>query len=164
MEIIDSISKVRAKLPTNITLFFPFTYGGSSEYKESVKSRVSELGFKGVYCETYLDLSTLMRLRIATNMFIHIQTTDANNSSLKEYLYFDKNVINGKWLQYDDIEKEDYRPYHITKTVDDLSQTIEQAYREGPVPLRKEVKETIEHYGYHYLVPKWIEMFYSLVD
>lgn len=164
MEIIDAIDKAKTNLPTNIVLLFPFTYGGSNEYKESVKKRVQELGFKGVYCETYLNLESLLKLRLATDMFIHIQTTDANNGSLKEYLYFDKNVINGGWLRYDDIEENDYRPYHVTPTVDDLSKVIERAYRQGPVPLRKRVKETIEYYSYHNLVPKWIELFMSLVD
>lgn len=163
LKIIESINKVRNQLPTNILLFFPFTYGGTKEYRDSIKKEVTKLGYQARYVEEYLDLKDLFLLRLATDMFIHIQTTDANNGSLKHYVWLEKNVINGAWLKYDDIEKEGYIPYHTTSSVDELGNTILEAYRNGPVCVNKETKRTIEHYGYSYLAPRWVEMFESIV-
>ena len=164
MDIIDAINRVKCRIPENIALLFPFTYAGSQEYRNMIKRKVEELGFKAAYCEQYLDLEGLLSLRKATDMFIHIQPTDANNSTLKEYLLLGKNVINGGWLRYDDVETEDYKPYHTTPTVAELDETILRAYKEGPVPLSQKVLDKIESYGHRHLVPKWIEMFESIID
>jgi hypothetical protein len=161
--IVESINKVRDRLPANLLLFFPFTYGGTKEYRDSVKKEVLKYGFRACFVEEYLDLKELFLLRLATDMFIHIQITDANNGSLKHYVWLEKNVINGSWLKYDDIERDGYIPYHITSSVDELGSTILDAYKKGPVCVKDETKRTIEHYGYNYLAPKWVEMFESII-
>ena len=163
LKILESINKVKGQLPSKLLLFFPFTYGGTKEYRESVKDEARKFGFHACYVEEYLDLKGLLLLRLATDMFIHIQTTDANNGSLKHYVWLEKNVINGSWLKYDDIEIDGYIPYHITPSIDELGNTILDAYKKGPMCVNEETKRTIEHYGYKYLAPKWVEMFESIV-
>lgn len=162
--IIESINKVRSQLPTNLLLLFPFTYGGTKEYRDSVKNEVKNIGLRACYVEEYLDLKELFLLRLATDMFIHIQKTDANNGSLKHYVWLEKNVINGSWLRYDDIESDSYFPYHITPSVEELGSTIIDAYKKGPIKTNDETKRTIERYGYNYLAPKWVEMFESIIN
>lgn len=154
-EMIDAIFNAKSKLPDNLLLLFPFTYAGSVEYRAQVKNKVREKGFKAYYCEKYLDLKHLLILRQATDMFIHIQTTDANNGSLKQYVWLDKNVINGGWLEYDDIEIGNYKPYYVTPNIESLSETIVKAYQQGPIAVKTEIKTVIEHYGYKYLAPRW---------
>ena len=163
-KIIESINKIRVQLPKNLLLLFPFTYGGSNEYREQIKTKVKELDLKAYYSEKYLDLQGLFLLRQATDMFIHVQTTDANNGSLKQYVWFGKNVVHGGWICYDDIEKDGYKPYYTTPSMDELSETIVKAYRKGPVEVKEETKQTIERYGYKYLAPKWNEMFESIIE
>lgn len=162
--IIEAINRIKTKLPTNLLLLFPFTYGGSKDYLEHIKNKVKELGFDAYYSEKYLDLKGLFLLRQATDMFVHVQATDANNGSLKQYVWFGKNVVHGGWIGYDDIEAGGDKPYHTTPSMDKLSETIIKAYQEGPVVVKEETRQIIERYGYNYLAPRWNEMFESIIE
>lgn len=163
LDMIEAINGIKDHLPKSFILLFPFTYAGTEDYRNIVKKKVEECGINAVYCERYLDLKDLFILRLATDMFIHIQTTDANNGSLKEYVLLGKNVINGAWLKYDDIEINGNKPYHLVSSLNELGSVIVNAYNDGPVQVSNEVIEIIEHIGCRYWAPKWIEMFDLLV-
>ena len=164
LDMINAIYAEKTNLPSNITLLFPFTYAGTKEYKEEIKRKVNDYGLSAIYCEHYLDLNELFTLRMATDMFIHIQTTDANNGTLKEYVWFHKNIINGSWLKYDDLESNGVKPYHSVDSVDELSSVIVTAYNEGPKLASPEIITGIEKMGCRYWAPKWIQMYNSLVS
>lgn len=128
LKIINSISKIKDQLPDTLTLLFPFTYGGTSEYRSCVKRACEDSGIKAVFFEKFLDLPDLFRLRQATDMFIHVQTTDANSTSFGEYLLCEKKIINGSWLRYDELELDGDVPYFVVQEIDKLDETILRAY------------------------------------
>ena len=161
VEIIQAINKVRDKLPSNIALVFPLTYGDIPSYRAVVKNTASRYGFKFKSFETYLSLEELYIVKQATDMFIHVQTTDANNSSLKEYLLLDKNVINGKWLSYPALSKDGQYPYHITESIEKLSGTIVYAFN-NKKEIPESTKENIKMLGFIPWMKKWNEFFISL--
>lgn len=125
--IIDAINSIKERLPSNLILLFPVTYPKSEGYITTLKKKVSACGLKAVFYETYLDIPRLFDLRQAADLFIHIQTTDANCSTLREYLLCNKKVINGGWLSYDDLEKYGM-PYFTVNNIDELSNVILKAY------------------------------------
>lgn len=126
--IVDAIKDVRNYLPDNLVLIFPFTYGEPEEYKINVKKYVKDSGMKALFFNHFMDISELFILRQATDMFIHVQTTDANSISLAEYLLCEKKVINGAWLRYDELEHEGYCPYFVVNDLEKLGETIVEAY------------------------------------
>ena len=125
---IDAIAKIKNKLPENLALLFPFTYGGSPEYKQSVKDTCKGKGIKAFFFENFLELPELFMLRQATDMFIHVQTTDANSTSFGEYLLCGKKIINGSWLRYDELELDGNLPFFEVQEIDKLDETIMSAY------------------------------------
>lgn len=128
LHIIDAINIIRDKLPSKLILLFPFTYGGNKEYRELIKSRIDKLGLKALFVEDFLSIQNLFVLRQATDMFIHVQTTDANSTSLGEYLLCDKKVINGGWLRYKELEHGIYTPYFVVNNMENLGETILEAF------------------------------------
>ena len=148
LRIIEAIGHIKKQLPENLILIFPVTYPPNKSYVDELKSAVREIGIKALFYDRYLDLEQLFMLRQATDMFIHVQTTDANNASLKEYLLLEKNCINGGWMTYPDLEKDGYKPFYVVETVDDMEEAILEAYTKGALLIKKETLLNIEKLGY----------------
>lgn len=147
LEMIKAIASIKDSLPTQLVLLFPVTYPKNPVYVDKLKASASQYGLKSVFFDNYLEIKDLFTIRQASDMFIHIQTTDANNASLKEYVLLNKNCINGAWLRYPDIEEEGYTPYYLVHNIEDLSDVVLDAYKNGAIPLRERSKQSIENLG-----------------
>jgi len=161
-EMIEAIAKIKVQLPENMVLLFPLTYPKDKEYKEQIKKLVEYYGFKAKYYESYLDMDTLFMLRQATDMFIHIQTTDANNASLKEYLLCKKKVVNGSWLKYYDVEEDNYKPYYIVDDLSELPDVILKTFKEEPIEVKDNVIQAICSMGCREVAKEWNKLFESI--
>ena len=163
LSIIDSIAEIRDNLPENLTLLFPVTYPNDVEYVNEIKRKTAEKSLNAVFYEEYLDIKTLFLLRQSTDMFIHVQSTDANSASVQEYLLLGKNVVHGSWLRYDELEKFGI-PYYIVDNLHSLSQNILNAYKNGPINIAKETTQYIESYGWKKWIKRWNRFFCQCIS
>ena len=165
-EILNAIASVRDQLPENLTLLFPFTYGRAPEnagYIEFIKEEGRRLGFDLVAVEEHLNLPDLFLLRMATDMFVHVQTTDAGSRCVMEYVSCNKKVVHGSWMRYAYLE--DYHPscYFPVDKIENLGECIVKAYKAQVEPLPKEVVDIILERGWKYKMGLWNGFFESLV-
>ena len=165
-QIIDAIFGVRDQLPDNIVLLFPFTYGRTSwsdEYTEGLKEKCRELGLDFIAVEEHLDMSDLLKLRMSTDIFVHIQTTDAGSRCVMEYVACNKKVVHGSWIKYAYLE--DYKPscYFPVDRIENVGKCIVDAYHSTVSALPKEVKTVIMERGWKYKIALWNTFFESLV-
>lgn len=124
--IIQAIIACKDQLPANLCVAFPFTYNGTLEpYKTELKSILDEAKIDSVFFESFLENEKLRDLIYATDLFVHAQETDANSASLQEYLLAGKTVINGSWLQYDQLEKVT-KPYYLADDPNCIQQTLQE--------------------------------------
>lgn len=164
--IINAIKSKRDKLPDNMTLLFPVTYGSSygtrkQEYVKRLKELCDELQLPVVFYENYLSVSEIFLLRRATDMFIHIQTTDGGNSSLQEYVLCGAKVVHGSWIHYARLEQ--YKPlfYYPVNALEELGDVIINAYHSEPIQVPEEVMESIKNRGWKAKMKLWDEFFVS---
>src|SRR5690606_35060651 len=108
-EIIAEIKKIEKRLPQDYILVFPMTYSGNEQYIEEVRGLLSESKLRYLILDSYLTEEEIAYLRKATDIFIQIQTTDANSGSMQEHLVAQNVVITGNWLPYHEyIERDIY--------------------------------------------------------
>lgn len=98
--IIEQLLKIRSSLPSSYLLVFPVTYGGTQDYILSIKNKLVESGLKFVMIEDYLTDEKVALLRLATDIFIQVQKTDAFSGSMREHLFAKNVVLTGEWLPY----------------------------------------------------------------
>lgn len=165
---IRAIQSIRNQLPDNLTLLFPVTYGHSygtrkEEYVSELKQLCMELGLDAVFYENYLSVDELFYLRQGTDMFIHVQTTDAGNSSLQEYILCGKKVVHGAWIHYSYLE--DFKPlsYFPVEDLEHLDEVILNAYHSDNIKVPTEVMEIIQNRGWKVKMKQWDEFFVSIV-
>lgn len=91
-------------------IIFPMTYGtGNLDSIITLKESINETKFDVAIIKDYLEINDLRSLRLATDIFIHIQTRDQFSASMLEHLAAGSVAIIGKWLPYDLlIEKDVY--------------------------------------------------------
>lgn len=166
-EIIDAIFEVKDQLPPNLTLLFPFTYGTSSYYeqkKNTIIEKCKTFGFEAVVVEEHLDMMDLQKLRMATDIFVHVQTTDAGSRCVMEYVCCNKKIVHGAWNKYAYLEQ--YKPscYFPVDKMENLGSVIVKAYQTKIGDLPEEVKTIILERGWNHKMTKWNEFFESLVS
>lgn len=163
--IIDAVNSIKDQLPDNLTLLFPFTYGwGTQEYVQSIKDKCALLGINAVYVEEYLAMEDLYTLRMATDMFVHVQTTDAGASCVMQYILCHKKIVHGSWMKYVDLEQ--YKPlfYYPVDNLESLGEVILEAYRSTGIDIPEEVIQTIMGKGWNKEIKKWDALFCSMAD
>ena len=162
--IIDAVDSIREELPKNLTLLFPFTYGwGSEQYVQSIKDKCSSLNLDAVFVEEYLGLEDLYTLRMATDMFVHVQTTDAGAACVMQYILCHKKIVHGSWMKYVDLEQ--YKPlfYFPVDRMEDLGKVILDAYQSKGIDIPDGVISTIMGRGWNKEIKKWDRLFSSMV-
>lgn len=163
--IIDAIGKVKDSLPSNTVLLFPVTYGNNNKnaYVQLLKNKVKCLNLNAVFYENYLSVPEVFMLRRASDMFIHVQTTDAGNATIMEYIICGNKVLHGSWMHY---KWMDYEPkfYYPINNLDELSDSIVTAYKSEQPVLPEEVVTVIKERGWSGKMPSWNEAFMRLLQ
>ena len=160
-EIITALSGIKDRLPSNLVLVFPVTYGTESRraaYIEVLKSQCETLGLPAVFYDHYLSVEDTFYLRRASDMFIHVQTTDGGNSTIMEYLICGNKVIHGSWMHYKWL---DYPPlfYFPVQDVEDLPNVVLDALGSEVPILPEEVLTIIRNRGWKRKMMNWDEFF-----
>lgn len=165
LETIDALGKIKEQLPSNTVLLFPVTYGikaKKAEYIQMLRDRCAEIGFPAHFYEQYLTVEDVFYLRRASDMFIHVQTTDAGNSTIMEYCICGSRIVHGSWLHYKWL---DYPPkfYFPVDDLDDLPDVILTAYQAEKPVIPQEVLTKIKSRGWKQKIAVWNDVFISRI-
>lgn len=102
---IDEIVKLNQKFK-NLFIIIPMTYG-SSEHREKIKiyckENLQKKNVQYVILENYMTDQEVAILRKITDIMINVQNTDALTAAMQEALYAGNIVVNGSWLNYNEL-------------------------------------------------------------
>ncbi len=163
-KIIDGIIKVKDKLPQNFILFFPLTYGGSEAYKQHLKRRLDDNNIPYKTFESYMSLEDLFIMQKATDILIHIQLTDANNATIKEYLLMEKKVLNAGWISYQDLMYNCTPCYFVANSPETVGEDLLTAVQSEPIAIPKPVKDGLAMNGWNHWITVWDSFFSSCTE
>ena len=162
ISMIEAIATHKESLPKNLILLFPVTYLHDDAYIDKLKESLKTHHLEGLFFEKYLSVEDLFLLRQATDMFIHVQNTDAANSTLKEYILCGKVCLNGSWLEYHDLKKMSPVPYHQVKSMATLGNDIVDAYNAKKTLVSEESRKYIASLGWKECIKDWDEFYTSM--
>jgi len=113
-KVLAELEKIKNK--EDYFLVFQMTYGKTDEnYVPKLLNRIKNSGFEYKVFQERLSMDELARLRIATDVFINSQTTDAFANSFIENIYTKSQIINAKWLHYPEL---DMFPLYVNEFAD----------------------------------------------
>lgn len=121
--IIKALVKIEKNL-TDYVVIFPMTYGQMANMtRPEVKTLLKATSLNYQVLEDFLPIEKLLALRLASDIFIHIQTRDQMADSMLEHLAAGSVVITGKWLPYESLKEMGVYFIQIEK-VEDLERTL----------------------------------------
>lgn len=163
-KIIEAITRIRTQLPKGFVLLFPVSYGAydKDKYILELKKKCREEHLDAVFVDKYLPVPEISMLRKATDLFIHVQSTDASCSTLKEYVLCDKKIVHGGWIQYPMLDK--YKPlcYHIVSDFSALENVILKAVNSEQIAFPQAALDYIKSAGWVTRRKGWNEMFIKI--
>lgn len=166
-DIIDAIYSIKGQLPNNLLLLFPFTYAINEKHikhKESIIEKCKTLGLEATVIEEHLDLADLFKLRMATDIFVHVQDTDSGSRCVMEYVYCNKKIVHGAWVRYAYLEEHKPSCYFPVDKIENLGSIIVTAYQSEIKELPQVVKDIILERGWSNRMTKWNDFFESMVS
>ena len=166
-DIVNAIYEVKDQLPKNLTLLFPFTYGRTPKsdlYTDSIIEKCRVLGLDVVVVKEHLEMIDLLKLRMATDVFVHVQETDAGSRCVMEYIYCNKKVVHGSWIKYAYLEENKPSCYFPVDKMENLGGVIMKACHAREEDLPQEVRSIILERGWNNKMTQWNAFFESLLS
>jgi len=103
--VLESINNYIGKLPANLYLLLPLTYGGPQNYKSSLKSWLDDSGLRYKLFSEFMPDRQIALIRKASDVFINVQVSDQFSGSMQEHLFAENVVITGDWLPYKTLDE-----------------------------------------------------------
>ena len=164
-KIIDAIAGKRSQLPENLKLLIPVSYGAydKDKYVAELKKKCQEAKIDALFVEEYMSVEDVFLLRMATDMFVHTQNTDAGCASLQEYVLCDKKIVHGSWIHYPKLDVYSPLCYYTASDFSVLGDVIVDTYHAEPILFSQEVLDYIRSNGWEVRRKEWNDMFEKIV-
>lgn len=160
VDILKAIAANVENLPKDYKILFPLGYGYGKEIREKLELENEKFGLDIVFLMNYLSPEKVAALRLITDLFIHIQETDAHCFTMREFLLADTQVINGKWLSYPELEKNGV-PYYECESKDTLKDVLVAFFKKElpPAQCPKELRTSLEQSSWDNVAKRWIDFY-----
>lgn len=158
LKVIDQIATIKNRLPSNYLLVLPLTYGGSPEYKAKIKNSLEAYQLNYLILDKYMSNLDVVNLRMATDLFIHAQTSDANAGTIAEYLLCQKKIINPVWITYPHYETNG-SPFYSFSNFEELPEVIISAIQDFSLRVSPLLKKSICHCGWGEKSKEWVALY-----
>lgn len=163
-DIIEAIEDVKDRLPDDLTLLFPMSYLKDDIYLAECQQKCQEYNLDAVFFTDYMSVEDVYKLRKATDMFVHVQTTDASSASVCEYILCDKKIVHGSWMKYEALEA--FKPlfYFPVDRMEDLGEVIVNAYNSNKIEIPQGVLNIVKQRSWDYRSTLMNDFFMSIVS
>lgn len=133
------------------------------DYKTQVKEEAERIGIGYTIIEDSLEFEDIAILRVATDIFLHAQTTDGLSGTIRECLYANTVVINPIWINYDELKAIGIE-YIEYSNFSEIPYTIDN-YLKGnlKVDFEKNRKMISEIHSWDGVYDNWIRTFDDIV-
>lgn len=161
LKIISSIENV-AK---DFYWVFPMTYyNDDKKYIEEIRNLADDKGLDYIILDTFLTEEEWASYIFSTDIFIHMQLSDAFSSSISEHLLLGHILINGSWLSYKDLDN--HGVFYISSDFESLDDNIRMCvdnYKEYEPKLKSNKEKIIKLKSLDYGIKNyWIPYFENL--
>lgn len=161
--IVDSINVNKHLLPASYQILVPLGYGNKDAIRMELEEKNKVWNLNLVFLMDFLTPRETAALRMISDLFIHIQDTDAHCFTMREFLLADTEIVNGSWLSYPELESFGV-PYHTCSDKEDLKSVLQKVFsRETPaIACPLPLKEQLQQSSWENVADRWIAFYSSL--
>lgn len=157
---LEQINTMDEALKKKIHVVIHFGYGNDNQsYKESVLEMLNDKGYTYSFIDRAMGKKEIAHLRMATDIFIHAQTSDALSGSIREMIYAESILINPSWIEYSDFQKAgiSYLQYDFFSEIPNL--IINIINKKTVIDLKKNAELAYDRYSWESVSSQWMEIY-----
>lgn len=126
-EMIESLSKCRDDVIDKCYFVFMMTYAPNNyqDYQDKISNLLAESKLSGTVLKTRIKYENMPKLHYACDVHITAIKTDAFSCFLQEEMIAGNILIYGRWLNYYEIENNNFFVFPFD-TISDLSRTVDE--------------------------------------
>ncbi len=136
IKVITELKDLPNSVKDKLHIVVPMGYGGNDEYTKIINDLLKKSGFTYSVMTDFLPPDQTAKLRIATDIFINAQTTDALSSSVVECLYAGSVLLNAEWLIYKELSEKGVL-YHQFSRFSEIREKFDAVMQEAHLRERK---------------------------
>lgn len=121
---IEAIKACDISVQEKLKVIVPMTYGGATDYQKRIEEQLEGQAFESEILVEYMTIKENAQLRMHTDIFIHMQVSDAFSFSVVENLLCNNIIINAEWLDYQELQQYNMKCYEV-KDAEELSSQLE---------------------------------------
>lgn len=104
IKVINQLSKLSNDDKDKIQIVIHLGYGSEEIYTKMIINAAEKSGIEYTIIPEMLDLSKISILRLATDIFLHAQVTDALSGTIRECIYAGAVLVNPIWINYQEYD------------------------------------------------------------
>lgn len=156
---ISAVDKLSNEYKSKIQFLVHIGYNTESGYKDEIIECLEKSGISYLLMEEMLDLENIAIMRIATDIFIHAQTSDGLSGSIREAVYAGSVLLNPSWIRYDKFDQDNVE-YVKYADFQDLTVKLKLVLDNIIKIDRKKNREILyNEYSWEAVEHKWVRMF-----
>lgn len=125
LNVINALNSLSKDNKAKIVLLIHMGNQYDHVYLEEIKKALEKSGLEScILCKKY-SVEDIAILRIATDIFLHAQTSDASSSTIRECIYAKAILINPVWINYEEYDKLGIK-YLEYEDFDELPELVEK--------------------------------------
>lgn len=161
------IAKLPESLRSRISIVMPMTYTGTpSSYVDSIRDLSKQLQLPVRILDQRLSLDDVARLRVATDILIHVPISDQFSAAMCESLVAGAVLITGGWLPYRKLRASGVH-YHEVFEVGEISTKLAGVlsdFQRERSQVGTNAAIVREMMSWHSLAPQWIGVYDELLN
>lgn len=158
LQVLNTLNNLEDECKNRMNLILHIGYGLESGYKDELERCCNNLDIDYTIIDKFMDLEEISKLRLATDVLIHAQTTDALSGTIRESIYAETILINPCWINYAEFDSLGIE-YERYSSIDEIAQIIERIVNDGTeIDLNKNSRIIDEHYSWYASLEDWTEI------
>jgi glycosyltransferase involved in cell wall biosynthesis len=103
IEVLTALGALNDQVKARLVFLVPMTYGNDSGYAEECEALAREKQLNLRVLRKFMPHGEVVRLRAASDIMIHVPTTDALSGAMCETIFCGNIVITGTWLRHGEL-------------------------------------------------------------
>lgn len=159
-----SLAALPEECKDKIELLLHMSYGTDEEYLQRVRRAAEQSGISHVIITEAFELDKIAQMRMATDIFIHAQTSDALSGSIRECIYAETVLINPCWVPYPEYDAMGVE-YFRYETFGELPGIVEDLLTgTAAVDVKKNAELVYNNYSWNAQRSSWQKVFHGEID
>ena len=159
IHVIEQIGRIPDSIKSSVVILLPLTYPSNKDYISLLKSKLKDQNLEYIVFDRFLSMQEMIIIRLASDIFINAQITDASSASVKEYLLADNVLLNASWLDYP-LLRNNGVPFVVFNAYEELCDLICQILEsKDEYKLQKTSRDFLLQEGWKKRIKEWAEFF-----